>query len=388
MRPVDGGQQHQEDDGQDGNHDVRKSRIAGSRRGAVWPPGEGLFTLAGCVFMQGPLSRGAGELALQTSMPDPQTHVNYQFEGSIEMTVPAIGSPVRIGLVGLGRLGVHHLERMSLRNDLQIVAACNGGEEVGSAHPLCRNVLSRMEDLLARDDLDYILIAAPQNVRGRLAVRSLEAGKNVAVEPPPCVDGNEARTMLAAARRAGRALCVLPSRREGFDFRAARQTVLGGSLGTIESARFVSWAKAVPPDWPDPAGSHGPPETAPEDGAFGYFAFQYVDQLLQLVRRPPKTVFARILSPPPSDPTAAAFFLSIGFRDGGDGLIDVNLHSGARAAHRMDACRNKRRLLPAADLHRRSVRRNLRCPRRPGRRSDNRPLCRAAPLRAVRRGSP
>ena len=80
------------------------------------------------------------------------------------MTVPAIGSPVRIGLVGLGRLGVHHLERMSLRSDLQIVAACNGGAEVGGAHPLCRNVLSRMEDLLARDDLDYILIAAPQNV--------------------------------------------------------------------------------------------------------------------------------------------------------------------------------------------------------------------------------
>jgi len=186
-----------------------------------------------------------------------------------------------------------------------------------------------MEDLLARDDLDYVLIAAPQNVRGRLTIRSLESGKNVAVEPPPCVDGNEARSMLAAARRAGRALCVLPSRREGFDFRAARQTVLMGSLGTIEAARIVSWAKAVPPDGPDLAGSQESPETPPDDGAFGHYAFQYVDQLLQLVRRPPKTVFARIFSPPTSDPTAAAFFLSIGFRDGGDGLIDVNLHSGA-----------------------------------------------------------
>jgi predicted dehydrogenase len=231
-------------------------------------------------------------------------------------------------LLGLSRTGAHHLERISLRSDLQIVAACNDGTEGGTAHPLFPNVLPRIEDLLARDNLDYILIAAPRRLRGRLAVRSLEAGKNVAVEPPPCVDGDEVRTMLAAARRAGRTLCILPSRREGLDFRAARQAVLAGSLGTIEAARIVSWAKAVPADLPDLTGNSGLPETAPGD-VFGFFAFQYVDQLLQLVRWPPKTVFARILSPPASDPTAAAFFLSVGFRQGGDGLIDVNLHSGA-----------------------------------------------------------
>jgi predicted dehydrogenase len=239
-----------------------------------------------------------------------------------------MSQPVRIGLLGLGRNGTYHLERIRLRSDLQIVAACNCGTEGRPTHPLCQNVLPRIDDLLTQQDLDYILIAAPQGVRGRLAIQSLSAGKNVAVEPPPCVDRAEARTMLAIARRADRTLCILPSRREGLDFRAAQQAILAGSLGTIEAARIVSWAKAVPADSRDLTDDSRSSETAPAD-VFGFFAFQYVDQLLQLVRRPPTTVFARILSPQKSDPTAAAFLLSVGFRDGGDGLIDVNLHSGA-----------------------------------------------------------
>ena len=260
------------------------------------------------------------------------------------MTFPTTDSPVRIGLVGLGPTGVHHLERISLRSDLRVLAACDaraesgraesGGAEDGRAenvrtHPLFPNVSARMADLLARDDLDYILIAAPQNVRGELAVRSLEAGKNVALESPPCFDGKESRVLLAAARRTGRTVCVLPTRREGFDFRAARQAVLADSLGTIEAARIVSWAKAIPPDCAEQARSPGEPETAPGDEVFTFFAFQYIDQVLQLIRRPPETVFARISHPPASDPTATAFFLAIAFRDGGDALIDVNLHAGA-----------------------------------------------------------
>jgi predicted dehydrogenase len=245
------------------------------------------------------------------------------------MTLSPIDSPVRIGLVGLGPTGAHHLERIRLRSDLRVVTACDVRAETGRTHPLCENISAQLTDLLARDDLDYILIAAPQNVRAELAVRAVAEGKNVAVESPPCVNGEEAGELLAAARCPGRTLCVLPTRRDGFDFRAARQAVVTGSLGTIEAARIVSWAKAVPPDCAEPARSPGEPETAAGDEVFTYFAYQYVDQLLQLIRRPPKSVFARISHPPASDPTATAFFLSLAFADGADALIDVNLHAGA-----------------------------------------------------------
>ncbi len=237
--------------------------------------------------------------------------------------------PVRIGLIGLGPTGAYHLERISLRNDLRLVTACDSCADTIRAHPLIRELASSPTEVLARTDVDYVLVAAPQKMRRDLVLRALEAGKNVAVDGPPCLDSGEARSLLAASRRTGRTVCVLPSRRDGFDFRAARHMVQSGRLGRIEAARIVSWAKAVPLDSSELAREEGSPTKVSGEGAFTSFAYQYVDQMLQLVERPAKTVFARISSLPESDSTAAAFFVAIAFRDGGDGLIDVNLHSGA-----------------------------------------------------------
>jgi predicted dehydrogenase len=245
------------------------------------------------------------------------------------MTSRVADLPVRIGLIGLGPMGAYHLERISLRNDLRLVTACDFCADEGRSHPLFRELASSPTEVLARTDVDYVLVAAPQKIRRGLVLQALEAGKNVAVDGPPCFDSGEARSLLATSRRTGRTVCVLPSRRDGFDFRAARHMVQSGRLGRIEAARIVSWAKAVPLDSSELAREEGSPTTLSGEGAFTFFAYQYVDQMLQLVGRPAKAVYARISSLPESDSTAAAFFVAITFRDGGDGLIDVNLHAGA-----------------------------------------------------------
>jgi scyllo-inositol 2-dehydrogenase (NADP+) len=244
------------------------------------------------------------------------------------MTSRATDGPVRIGLIGQGPAVAYHFERISLRPDMRLVAVCDCRAEQDRSDPLLRELSMPLADLLARTDLDYVLVAAPRNRLCELALRAVEAEKNIAVDSPPCLKSGEATALLAASRRTGRAVCVLPTRRDGFDFRAAQHLVLSGRLGRIESGRIVSWAKAVPPDLSDSSGGKGLGEAVSGEGVFAFFAFQYVDQLLQLVGRPPQAVFARISSPPASDPTAAAFFIAVAFRGGGDGLIDVNLHTG------------------------------------------------------------
>jgi predicted dehydrogenase len=244
------------------------------------------------------------------------------------MTTPSAESPVRIGLVGLGPSGAYHLERLAFREDLHVVIASDEHADPARRHARDPNVLSQVGDLLGRSDIDWVLIAAPLAERAKLTLRALEAGKNVAVESPPCVDAVQLQAMTAAAREARRALTILPSRREAVDFRAAHQTVAAGTLGSIEAARIVCWAKAVPADAANLTMSRGMPEAAPGDGVFSFFAYQYVDQLLQLVRQQAKSVFARIHHPPQTDPTATAFFVTVAFASS-DALIDVNLHAGA-----------------------------------------------------------
>ena len=68
---------------------------------------------------------------------------------------------------------------------------------------------------------------------------------------------------------------------------------------------------------------------AREVDPFAFFAYQYVDQLLQLFGARPQSVFGRILPPSTNEPAVTAFTLAIGFEPGIDALIDVNLESGA-----------------------------------------------------------
>lgn len=154
----------------------------------------------------------------------------------------AAGSRKRIGLIGLNRMGVYHLERIRLRGDLVVAAACpaNRAESAKAPHVPSGDLCSSVDELLARDDLDFVLIAARQPAASHQAIMALQAGKDVALEPPLGAGVGEAEELLATARRTGKKLCVLPSRRDGIEFLAAQKAVESTVLGNIYSARLAS----------------------------------------------------------------------------------------------------------------------------------------------------
>jgi predicted dehydrogenase len=227
----------------------------------------------------------------------------------------------RVGLIGLDRAGQFHAERLSLRADVEVVAACDpsDGEPRRLPGPLGadRPIYSRVADLLSQTDFDRTLIAGPIERRADWAAQALEAHKHVALDSPPCSNSGQMGDLLAAARRTGRRLSILPTRRDGAEFRTAMEIVCGEQLGRINSVRLLSWGKAVSFDF------------SCEGDLFAIFAYQYVDQLLQLTGHRPRTVFGRIPGPSPDDPAGAAFTLAIALEPGIDSLIDVNLASGA-----------------------------------------------------------
>ncbi|HEV7998256.1 MAG TPA: Gfo/Idh/MocA family oxidoreductase [Planctomycetaceae bacterium] len=229
---------------------------------------------------------------------------------------------IRVGLIGLDRAGQFHAERLSLRSDVEVVAAwepsLNGAPTRVSGLPGAdRPCDSRLEDLLARPDFDRVLIAGPIERRAEWALQAFEAGKHVEIDAPPCCTVRQLGDLVSTASRVCRRLSVLPTRRDGADFRTASQVVRGDQLGRINSARLVSWGKAVPYD------------SLSDVDLFTIFAYQYVDQVLQLVPGRPRRVFSRLFGPAKSAPATTAFMLAIDFEPGIDALIDVNLESGA-----------------------------------------------------------
>jgi predicted dehydrogenase len=242
-----------------------------------------------------------------------------------------VGTRVQLGLIGLDRAGQFHAERLSLRPEFEVVAGCEPLGEAPRRLPgpraADRPVYSRVDELLERADIDTIVIAGPSEQRVVWGLQSLEAKKHVALDVPPCANAGQLRDLLAVARRTGRRLLILPTRRLGTEFRTALRIARGDQLGPLDSARLISWGMAVPQAT---SGSVSGSRTADSEvDPFTFFAYQYVDQLLQLLRGRPRSVFGRILPPSTSDPAVTAFVLSIGFEPGSDALIDVNLKSGA-----------------------------------------------------------
>jgi len=67
---------------------------------------------------------------------------------------------------------------------------------------------SRLRDLLARKDVDAVLIAAPDHWHGQMALDALAAGKDVYLEKPMTHTLDEAKAIVEAVKKYNRILQV------------------------------------------------------------------------------------------------------------------------------------------------------------------------------------
>jgi len=202
---------------------------------------------------------------------------------------------VRVGIVGLGSMGIWHAERARQLPGFTLHSVCD-------ITPAQRHVAERdygcpayadLEQFLADDRLDLVVVATPTHAHERPVARALAAGKHVLCEKPLARTEPEARRMFAAARRAGRTLMAFQNRRGDSDFLTVRKAVRSGVLGQLQDLRLIRWCwsdimrtfgvKSYRPGWRTEAAYGG--------GTLLDFGAHYLDQLLQLLDSPVETVF-------------------------------------------------------------------------------------------------
>jgi predicted dehydrogenase len=93
--------------------------------------------------------------------------------------------------------------------------------------------------MLQEEKLDIVSIATPNKFHAPLTVAALEAGNHVLCEKPMAMSADEARAMLAAARKAGKRLMVNFSYRFTEQSQALKDRVDAGELGDVYFARTV-----------------------------------------------------------------------------------------------------------------------------------------------------
>jgi myo-inositol 2-dehydrogenase/D-chiro-inositol 1-dehydrogenase len=157
---------------------------------------------------------------------------------------------VRVGVIGVGRIGRMHAELLARQvagasvamvHDAFADAAEGVGDELGV--PVAGNV----EELLASPDVDAVAICAPTETHADLLVAAARAGKPAFCEKPISLDLPEVDRALAAIAEAGIAVQIGFNRRFDPAHESVARAVADGTIGEVRLVRISSRDPAPPP---------------------------------------------------------------------------------------------------------------------------------------------
>lgn len=149
--------------------------------------------------------------------------------------------PLRIGLLGSGYMGRTYAECMTKYNTrTRLVAVSGGSRAPGLAADYGIAYAPTYEELLARPDLDAVLIATPHSLHRPQVEQAAAAGKHVLVEKPMSTSVADCTAMIEACRTAGVYLEVIQTLRfRGVPARA-KQLIDAGRIGKVWMIRGQS----------------------------------------------------------------------------------------------------------------------------------------------------
>jgi predicted dehydrogenase len=148
---------------------------------------------------------------------------------------------IGVGMVGSGFMGLTYSEVLARHVRGAKLSAITGGRRAGDLAkdygvPACNS----LDELLARPDVQAIVVATPDQYRVEITEQAAAAGKHVLVEKPMAPTVAECDAMIAACKSAGVNLGVVQTERFRKLTMMAKQFIDEGRIGPIWMLRTVS----------------------------------------------------------------------------------------------------------------------------------------------------
>jgi len=169
-------------------------------------------------------------------------------------------SQVRLALIGAGGQGMSDT-RTALRVPGAAVTAVADVYEsrLARAKELWGSELFTTRDyreVLARSDIDAVIIATPDHWHSRIAIDAMHAGKDVYVEKPMVQMIDDGQGVIDAARETKRILQVGSQRVSSIVYAKARELYRSGVIGELNmveawinrNSAIGAWQYTIPPD--------------------------------------------------------------------------------------------------------------------------------------------
>jgi predicted dehydrogenase len=122
----------------------------------------------------------------------------------------AAGPPVKLAVVGCGRWGPNHIRAFQQLDGATVTACCDTdtGAVTRAAHAFNINAYDSFSKLLAREDIDAVVVATPVTTHREVVKEAFAHGLDVLCEKPLDVDVTYAEEIVRGAFEHGRILMV------------------------------------------------------------------------------------------------------------------------------------------------------------------------------------
>jgi myo-inositol 2-dehydrogenase/D-chiro-inositol 1-dehydrogenase len=143
---------------------------------------------------------------------------------------------VKVGIVGVGRMGRRHAENLATRvPGAALVAACSPiGEELDWARDALgvKGLYKDYADLLAQKDIDAVFLVTPNTLHPAQIIAALKAGKHVFCEKPLSMVLDECLAVEAEAGRHPHLKVMIGFvRRFDASYQDAHKSIAAGAIG-------------------------------------------------------------------------------------------------------------------------------------------------------------
>jgi predicted dehydrogenase len=159
---------------------------------------------------------------------------------------------VRVGVIGIGRQGHYHTDRLSKMPGVQLVALADPHPgykmlEIQSElakrqdNPIQVDVYQDYRRLLERRDIDAVIIASCNHWHTLHSIHAMQAGKHVYVEKPVAHDVWQGAQLVKWARKSGLVVQSGMQHRSRYCWPEAMQYIKEGHLGKVICSRGLCY---------------------------------------------------------------------------------------------------------------------------------------------------
>ena len=154
--------------------------------------------------------------------------------------------PVRIGIIGTGQIGKHHLQQYAKIPQAQVAAVADVDEpearRVAAQHSIA-DVYTDFRRILARADIQAVDVCLHNNYHAPVTIEALRAGKHVYCEKPIAGAFVDGKAMFDEAAKCGRNLSIQLSTLFSKETKAAKRLIEAGKLGRIYHGRSTGFRR-------------------------------------------------------------------------------------------------------------------------------------------------